>query len=130
MAHSADVERIAEALVANCRAGRDRDNINAFYADDAVSVEAIAPPGGEREKKGISAIHGKHDFWQDTMEELESSAEGPFYDGAGRFSVIFKAQARDRTSEEIIDLHEVAVYTVEGGKIVREEFFYAFPSSS
>ncbi|MEM6912680.1 MAG: SnoaL-like domain-containing protein [Pseudomonadota bacterium] len=128
--HSVDVERIAEAFLANCRAGKDRDNLDAFYADDAVSVEAMAPPGQAREKKGLVAIHGKHDFWHHAMEELESSAEGPFYDGSGRFSVIFKAQAKDRATGEVIDLHEVAVYTVEDGKIVREEFFYGFPPSS
>ncbi|MEM0927900.1 MAG: nuclear transport factor 2 family protein [Pseudomonadota bacterium] len=124
MAHNADVERIAEALVANCREGKERDNLDAFYAEDAVSVEAMAPPGEDREKKGRAAIHAKHDWWEGAMEPLESSLQGPFYDGGGRFSVIFALKVKERASGNVVDMQEVALYTVEGGKIVREEFFY------
>ncbi|MEO1658629.1 MAG: nuclear transport factor 2 family protein [Pseudomonadota bacterium] len=124
MAHDATVEKIAEGLVANCRVGKDRDNIDAFYAEDAVSIEAMAQPGDDREKKGRAAIHAKHDWWEGAMESLDGLVDGPFYDGSGRFSVIFRFRVKEKESGNIIDMQEVALYTVEGGKIVREEFFY------
>lgn len=128
--HTPDVERIAQALVENCRNDNARDNIDAFYADDAVSVEPSAQPGDEREKKGIAAIHGKHDFWEQAMEPLENVVEGPFYDGSGRFSVIFRFKVKERASGVVIAMDEVALYTVKDGKIVREEFFYGLQPPS
>ena len=45
---------IANQLVALCRQGKFED-ARALYADDAVSVEAGAPPGGQREAVGLAA---------------------------------------------------------------------------
>lgn len=53
-----------------------------------------------------------------------ASAEGPFFHGDDRFSVIFKADTTNRETGERSQMHEVAVFTVADGKIVREEFYY------
>lgn len=122
---------IATTLVENCQKGDDRKNLNELYAEHAESVEAFAPPGEDRIKKGLDAIRAKHDWWEAHMEELSDgpqgadAAQGPFFNGDDRFSVIFRAKVRNRESGEIMDLFETATYTVEDGKIVREEFFYA-----
>lgn len=126
-----ELRRIATGLVENCRNGADEANLDAFYAEDAVSVEALAPPGESRISNGLAAIREKHAWWRETMEELptdlarEQMAEGPFYHGEDRFSVVFRAKARNRQTGEILDMLEVAVYTVQDGRISREEFFYS-----
>lgn len=115
---------IANELVAGCREGRERANLDRLYAEDAVSVEA-ADMGGGRETRGLAAIHGKHD-WFDAMAEVHSgSVEGPFHHGDDRFAVIFEVDVTMKDTGTRSLMREVAIYHVKGGKIVREEFFYA-----
>ncbi|MEM1381804.1 MAG: SnoaL-like domain-containing protein [Pseudomonadota bacterium] len=133
MGPSEDLKRVAKALVENCRNDRDEQNLNDLYADHAESVEAFAMPGDDRVKKGLDAIRAKHEWWRSNMEVLpsdltpEQMAEGPFYNGDDKFSVIFRLKAKDRNSGQVMDMLETATYTVEDGKVVREEFFYAMP---
>jgi len=49
---------IANKLVELCRQGKNRE-AKALYADDAVSVEAFAPPGMDRVSRGLAAIRAK-----------------------------------------------------------------------
>lgn len=114
---------VAEELVAGCREGRERANLDRLYAPDAVSVEA-ADMGHGREAKGLDAIRAKHDWWESTMEMLGGTVQGPMLHGDDRFAVIFKMKGRDKASGEVSDMEEVGVYHVADGKIVREEFFY------
>lgn len=51
---------IANKLVELCRQGKNKD-AKALYASDAVSVEAGAPPGAQREAVGLAAIQAKGD---------------------------------------------------------------------
>ena len=131
MGPSEELKAIATALVANCRADQDEKNLDDLYADHAESVEAFAMPGDDRIKQGLDAIRAKHERWRANMEVLpdspppEQAAEGPFYNGDDKFSVIFRLKAKDKNSGQVMDMVETATYTVENGKIVREEFFYA-----
>lgn len=118
------LEEIAQELVAGCREGRERENLDRLYAPDAVSVEA-EDMGGGREAAGIDAIRAKHDWWESAMEMLGGSVEGPFLHAPDRFAVIFRMKTRDRKTGEEGEGHEVALYHVADGRIVREEFFYA-----
>ncbi|TDK43027.1 nuclear transport factor 2 family protein [Antarcticimicrobium luteum] len=118
-----DLKAIANDLVAGCREGRERDNLVRLYAPDAVSVEA-ADMGNGREAVGLDAIRGKHDWWEEAMEVLEGDVTGPMLHGDDRFAVIFRIKAREKATGEVSQMQEVGVYTVAGGKIVREEFFY------
>ena len=124
MTPSDELKQIADTLVANCRAGKDRDNLDALYADDAVSVEAMVQPGDDIEKRGLKALHAKHDWWEAQMEPVESKVMGPFYNGPDRFAVIFDFTVKEKASGNVIAMQEVALYHVDHGKIVREEFFY------
>ncbi|MBN8632737.1 MAG: nuclear transport factor 2 family protein [Rhodobacterales bacterium] len=115
---------IANELVAGCREGRERANLDRLYATDAVSVEAT-DMGGGRETVGLAGIHGKHDWWGANFDVHGFTAEGPFLHGDDRFSVIFEMDTQNKATGERRKDREVAVYHVKGGKIVREEFFYA-----
>ncbi|MGF1544138.1 MAG: SnoaL-like domain-containing protein [Parvularculaceae bacterium] len=116
---------IGGRLVEGCRAGKEMEGLDALYAPDAVSVEAAAMPGSDgREATGVDAIKAKHEWWRNAFEEHASSAEGPFFHGGDRFSVIFEADVTNRESGERQKMREVGVYTVRDGKIVREEFYY------
>lgn len=118
------LQEIAAALVEGCRTGQTTENLEKLYAPDAVSVEAM-DNGNGREAHGLDAIRGKHAWWDSTFEVLGGSISDPFPDGANRFAVIFEMQAKHIESGEVSDMKEVALYTVENDKIVREEFLYA-----
>lgn len=118
------LQEIANELVAGCREGREKENLEKLYATDAVSVEA-ADMGNGREAHGRDAIRAKHEYWENSMEMTGGTTSDPFPHGDDRFAVIFEAQGKDKSSGESFDMKEVAVYHVKDGKIVREEFFYA-----
>jgi ketosteroid isomerase-like protein len=118
-----DINEIGAALVAGCNAGQAKANLRVLYADDAQSVEA-ADMGNGTTVTGIAAIEGKHDWWDGAHETHSSTATGPFMHGADRFAVIFAADATTKETGVRFSMQEVGVYTVAGGKIVREEFFY------
>lgn len=121
-----DLMAIANALVQHNKAGTLSELLDTLYAEDCVSVEAFAMPGGDgsREAVGLDAIKGKHEWWDNTMEMLGGEMEGPFPHGDDRFAVIFKSQAKNKETGDVMNMEEVAVYHVKDGKIVREEFFY------
>ena len=95
----------------------------AFYAEGAVSVEALAPPGGQQETKGLAAIQAKGEWWRANHEIHSASVSGPWPNG-NRFVVGFQYDVTNTPSGQRMKMDEVGLYTVENGKIVREEFFY------
>lgn len=121
------LSEIANELVAGCREGREAENLDKLYAPDVVSVEAMAmeETGMGREVQGLDAIKGKHEWWSNSIEMLDGTISDPMPHGDDRFAVIFKMKAKDKASGHVMDMQEVAVYTVKDGKISREEFFYA-----
>lgn len=119
------LKTIASHLVAFCKENQTVQCLNALYADDAVSVEAMAMPGSDSaEAVGRDAILGKHDWWNKTMEVHSGSIDGPYFHGTDRFSVIFELDVTNKETGERSDMKEVAIYTIKGDKIVREEFYY------
>lgn len=119
------LQEVANALVENCKNGNEAEGLKTLYADDAVSVEAVAMgEDGSAEVVGVDAIRGKHEWWSSAMEEHSNSVDGPFCHGDDRFGVIFEMDATNNETKERMTHKELAIYTVANGKIVREEFFY------
>ena len=122
----AKLMEVGAALVKGCNEGKAVENLDVLYAEDAVSVEAAAMPGGDgRETKGVAGIKGKHDWWDNAHETHSAKAEGPYFHGDDTFSVIFEADVTTRESGERVQMKEVGVYTVKDGKIVREAFHWS-----
>ena len=116
---------VANRLVTYCREGNEQKCLNELYSADAVSVEALPMPGMDSpESKGIDAIRGKHEWWNNAMEVHSANVEGPYFHGADRFAVIFEIDATNKDTGDRSEMKEVGIYTVTGGKVVREEFYY------
>lgn len=120
-----DLKAISEELVAGCRENRTIANLDKLYAPDAVSLEASDPAGMGRETKGLDGIRGKHEWWGDNFEVHSASVSDPMPHGDDKFAVIFEMDTTHKESGQRSQMKEVAVYHVNGGKIVREEFFYS-----
>ena len=113
---------IANQLVALCRQGKFED-AKSLYADDAVSVEAGAPPGQAREAVGLAAIRAKGEWWTANHEVHSMQVAGP-WPHDDRFIVGFRFDVTMKANGHRFTMEEMALYTVKDGKIVREEFFY------
>lgn len=114
---------IANQLVEFCRQGKNRE-AKVLYAEDAVSVEAFPPPGGQQEARGLAAIRAKGEWWSANHEIHSSYVAGPWPHG-NRFIVGFQFDVTNKPSGHRMKMEEMGLYTVENGKIVREEYFYS-----
>lgn len=117
------VLEIGTKLVELVNANKNHEAMETLYHPNIVSVEAGAPPGQSPEVKGLGACLEKGKQFQQRMEVHAGTAEGPYPNG-NRFAVFFDYDVTPRAGGPRFHMKEVALYTVEGDKIVREEFFY------
>jgi ketosteroid isomerase-like protein len=114
---------IANKYVALCKEGRNEEALDTLFSKDAVSVEAGGPPGMDRTSKGVEAIRGKGKWWIDNHTVHKAEVYGP-YPHDDRFAVRFVYDITVKASGQRITMDEIGLFTVENGKITREEFFY------
>jgi hypothetical protein len=75
--------------------------------------------------EGKEAVMGKTEYWYSTVEEVHSGevsdpiVTGNFFSCTMDMDVTYKEHGR-------MPMNEVAVYEVNDGKIVSEQFFYHF----
>ena len=121
-----DAKTVGHKLVEFCRNGLNLDAISSLYSPDIVSVEAMSGGDVPSEMRGIDEVVKKNKWWYENNEIHHASAEGPF-PHRDKFAVVFhyETTAKDGPRKgQRSKFEEVAVYTVKGGKIVREEFYY------
>jgi hypothetical protein len=114
---------IGQKYVALCREGKFEACLKELFSKDAASVEAFAPPGVERIARGLPAIQAKSEAWARDHEIHAVEVSGPF-PLEQRFAVRFHFDVTNRPSQRRMSMEEIGLFTVENGKIVREEFFY------
>jgi ketosteroid isomerase-like protein len=117
------LNEIAAELVAGCREGREKENLERLYAADAVSVEGADMGGQGAATHGRDGIRAKHEWWEGAHVIHGVTVEGPFTHQPDRFAVIFGMDVEDRATGRRTQMREVAVYTVAGGRIVHEAFY-------
>lgn len=117
---------VGRELVDLCRQGKFLEAVERLYSPEIVSVEVMGDETMPAEMRGIDAIRGKGEWWMANHEVHGCEVKGPFPHG-DRFAVFF---AMDVTSKvgpfagKRMQFEEVGLYTVAGGKVAREEFFY------
>ena len=119
-----DLVKLGQVFVQAMRNRRGIAHVDEVYAENAESVEAVVPPGRDmRIAKGRGAIKAKREDWVATHDIHKLDADGPFVHPPNQFGVRFEAKVTQKATGRQMTLRELAVYTVEDGKIVREEFF-------
>lgn len=121
---SNETAEIAQKYVALCKQGQFDACLQELFSKDAVSVEAFAPPGVDPVASGLPAIRAKGEAWAKDHEVHSFELSGPFPHGH-RFAVFFRFDVTNKPSGRRMSMEEVGLFTVESGKIKREEFFYA-----
>lgn len=114
---------VGQKLVELCKQGQNQAAMETLYAPDIVSVEAAEMPGLPREVRGIQGVAAKGKWWADNHIVHAQEVEGPWPNG-DRVIVRFKYDVTNKPSNRRIQMDEMALFTVENGKIVREEYFY------
>ncbi|MEO1083370.1 MAG: nuclear transport factor 2 family protein [Acidobacteriota bacterium] len=116
---------VGKQLVALCREQKDSEAVDKFYAEDIVSIEGASQEGMPARMEGIDAVRGKHQWWYENHEVHSTTVEGPFCaEGDNRFVVHYGMDITTKATGERMQMTEVAIYTVENGKIVEERFLY------
>jgi ketosteroid isomerase-like protein len=119
-----DLVKFGQVFVQAMRDRRGIAQVDEIYAENAESVEAVVPPGRDvRIAKGRGAIKAKREDWLATHDIHKLEADGPYIHPPNRFGVRFEVEVTQKATGRQMTLREVAVYSVEEGKIVREEFF-------
>ena len=111
-----NTQDVAKRVVELVRKQAWYEALDTLYDNDIVSVEATAP-----ETRGKEGVRGKIDWWVNAMQVHSFKASEPFV-AHDRFVVQYDADVTDKESKQRRQLSEVGVYTVQNGKIVREEF--------
>jgi len=118
------VNEIANRYVALCKQGQFHACLDELFAEDAVSVEAFSPPGVDPVATGLAAIRAKGEWWGNNHEVHSGEVSGPYPNGE-RFAVRFVFDVTNKPSGRRMNMDEIGLFTVENGKIIREEFFYS-----
>jgi len=114
---------IAKKYVELCKNHQNHVALETLFSSDAVSVEALHMPDMPAEVRGLEAIMEKGKAWMENHEIHSAAMEGPWPNG-DRFIVRFSYDITNKPSGRRMQMDETALFTVENGKIVREEFFY------
>ncbi|MEM0951279.1 MAG: nuclear transport factor 2 family protein [Cyanobacteria bacterium P01_H01_bin.74] len=98
--------------------------IRAFYDD---TIESVEPGTGSPEmpkiQKGIEAIIQKNEWWMENHEIHQLWISEPMI-GSTQFAICYRIDVTFKPTGTRTTSEEVAVYTVENGKIIKEMFFY------
>jgi ketosteroid isomerase-like protein len=114
-------EEVGKKLVDLCSNRAWMKAIDSLYAKDIVSVEPRAMENMLAETRGLDQVRGKTQWFMDNHEVHDSKVSGPFVAG-DKFVVQFDIDVTDKASKKRMQMSEVGIYTVQDGKISREEF--------
>src|SRR5712691_3939349 len=114
-------EEVGKQLLDLCRNGEWMKAIESLYAKDIVSVEPRAMENMPVEMRGLDQVRGKTQWFMDNHEIHDSKVSGPFV-ARDKFVVQFDIDVTDKGSKKRMQMSEVGIYTVEDGKVAREEF--------
>ena len=116
-----NTEEVAKKVVELCRKQAWKEAVDTLYANNIVSVEARTMDGSSPETRGVEGVHKKVEWWTNNMEVHSFKVSGPFV-AHDRFVVQYDVDVTDKESKKRFQMSEVGVYSVQDGKIVREEF--------
>jgi ketosteroid isomerase-like protein len=109
------------------RSGKSLEALDTLFSKDVVSVEASESPAFPREMKGLAAVRGKNEWWYANHDVHKGQVQGPFPHG-DRFALFLDYDVTAKAGPmagKRMQMSEVALYTVQDGRIAREEFFYS-----
>jgi hypothetical protein len=111
---------VARAVAALAREGKLHEVEARWLAPGIVSVEGV---GASLAWSGKKNVLGKYRAWEADHEIHSMDVEGPWV-GATGFALKYRIDVSQKSTGQRSQMEEIAVYTVQNGKIVREEFHF------
>jgi hypothetical protein len=115
-------QQIAERLVELCRNNEFEKAQKELFSNEAISIEPHATPAFPKETKGLTAILEKGEKWLSMQEQYYGTTVSEPLVAGETFAICltldFKMKGRERMNNP-----EIAIYHVQDGKIISEEFF-------
>lgn len=112
--------QIGAEIVAAFNQGTGDEVAQKYWSPQVVSCEGV---GVGMQWGGKEAVLAKNADWMSKHTLMGGAAEGPFVGSTG-FAIKFNIHVKVNETGQEIHMNEVGVYTVQDGKIVREEFMY------
>ena len=109
---------VGKKLVELCNQGKNFDVMHTMYAPNIVSVE-----GDGAETAGQGPVIEKSEIWQSQNQIHAQKVLGPYLNGPDKFAVHFTFEITPKATGKRLTTEEVGIYTVQGDKITREQFF-------
>lgn len=113
-------QELAVAFTDLCKKGEFDAAGKKYWSDDIVSCEPM--PGDMARIQGRAAVDAKGAWWYANHEIHSVKVEGPYVHG-DQFVVRFTMDVTPKGGARMA-MDEMGVYTVAGGKIVEERFFF------
>ena len=115
-------QEVANKLVRLCREGQWEQAVMELYSPNIISEEPEGVPN--RIVSGFKALAEKGKAFQSKIEKINSSFISDPIVAENFFSITMKMNVNMHGVPTPIDMDEVCVYTVNNGKVVKEQFFY------
>ena len=116
-------QEIANKWAEYCRTGQWDKALQELYDNSCVSLEMEGAQGFPQKVEGMEGILAKAQQWNEMVETFHGvEIEGPIAAG-NHFTATMKMDITMKGQPRGVN-EEVAVFRVENGKIVSEQFFY------
>jgi hypothetical protein len=112
-------QAVADTLIALLKQSKNVEAYKTLYAQDAECIEADS----KRSRSGLARLTADMQTFADAHEFHYIRIDGPLVVGE-TFAVALTFRATPRAGGASFDVPELGVYTVRGGKIIREQFHY------
>jgi ketosteroid isomerase-like protein len=123
-AKATSITKIAHFLVDSCRKGDFKATVEHYYDDKIVNVEAMGKHNKPMVKEGIKEVKKSSEEWHANNEVHSIEVSDPIISET-HFAVKMKKDVTCKTMDnKRVMMEEIAVYEVQNGKIVHEQFFY------
>jgi hypothetical protein len=118
-----DIKDIAKGIKHLVEHQKYQEAYEKYFSPDLVSAEPQPGPDGSREAEGMAAVAKKGAHWHATMDTHAVEVSEPLI-ADQHFVMKYRFDVTEKETNKRYWMQELAMYTVENGKIVREEFFY------
>jgi hypothetical protein len=117
------IAKIACGLVALCEQARFIEAIENYFSENVESIEPVELPGIPRICSGKQQVIAKNRYWLENHRINSVQIDGPFI-GEAQFALRYHFDYTVLKTGKRQMFVEMALYTVQGSKIVLEEFYY------
>lgn len=121
-------ETVANRLFALCNSGKFHEAMQELYADNARHIEPMEMPGSpyKRIMEGKKALLDMSENWAKTTTVHSASMGQPLVNGDQFVCEMAMSctASQGPMAGQRMDVKEICLYTVKGGKITEAKFFF------